>query len=118
MWYIPEYARLIKLKILGGVMEGSERSNQFIGFAFIVLKHIDSYTVPQYGDSPNDEVESWTSEQCVKAIQKYTSRYGSQRRGRIEELRDLVKIAHFAQIAFDKMKPTNDEVLAIEEGRR
>jgi hypothetical protein len=90
----------------------------FVAFNTIVIHHIKNYTIPQYGDRPDDEIESWTPEQCVKAIQKYTRRFGAERRGRLEELRDMVKIAHTAQIAFDKMKPTEEEISAIEEGRR
>lgn len=95
----------------------SKRFMQFVKFAELVEDHIDSYTVPQYGDAPTDEVEQWTAEQCVIAIQKYTKRFESSRRGRLEILRDMVKIAHFAQLAFDKMSPTEDEVEKIREGR-
>ncbi len=95
----------------------SKRHVQFIEFSEIVKDHINNYTIPQYGDAPTDEVEQWTADQCVTAIQKYTKRFISSRRGRLETLRDMVKIAHFAQLAFDKMKPSEDEIERIREGR-
>ena len=88
----------------------SKRELEFATFATLVAQHVANYTIPQYGDAPNDEVEKWTAEQCVLAIQKYTKRFGSLRRGRLEELRDMVKIAHFACLAFGKMNPTSEEV--------
>jgi hypothetical protein len=97
--------------------ENSNRNLEFYRFSLIVREHIESYTIPQYGDSPSDEVESWTPEMCVAAMQKYTKRFESARRGRVETLRDMAKIAHFAAIAFFKMMPTQEEIRIIEEGR-
>ncbi len=94
----------------------SVRVRDFDMFSSIVIEHINNYTIPQYGDSPGDEVERWTAEQCIIAIQKYTKRYLSSRRGRLETLRDMVKIAHFAQLAFDKMIPSLEEEEKIREG--
>lgn len=96
----------------------SIREWDWTGFATYVTQHIRNYTVPQYGDVPNDQIESWSAEECVRAIGKRVARFGSNARGRIETLRDLVKIAHEAQLAFDKMKPTNEEVAAIKGGTR
>lgn len=95
----------------------SKRVLQFMDFETIVEGHIENYTIPQYGDAPDDEVERWTPLQCVKAIGKYQARFENGRRGRLETLRDMVKIAHFACLAFDKMQPTSDEVEKIKEGR-
>lgn len=95
----------------------TEREIEFYRFARIVLGHVHDYTVPQYGDKPNDEVEGWTPEQCVLAIQKYTKRFGSNQRGRLEILRDLAKIAHFAAIAFWKLSPTASEIINVKGGK-
>lgn len=72
-------------------------------FVQLVSTHIVEYTIPQYGDSPNDEVENWTPEQCVLAIQKYTRRFTAGQRGPRETLRDMFKIAHFACLAYFKL---------------
>lgn len=95
----------------------SQREIEFYLFSRIVQAHIDRYTIPQYGDKPKDEVESWSPEHCVLAIQKYTRRFENGQRGRLETLRDLVKVAHFACLAFYKMEPTAGEIKKIEEGR-
>ncbi len=94
----------------------SKRGYDWLTYSQIVFSHINNYTVPQYGDAPDDEVEDWTPSQCVNAISKYAKRFESGRRGRIETARDLVKIAHFAQLAFDKMNLTISEIIRIEEG--
>jgi len=101
----------------GDIMNLSKREEQFMQFEIIVGEHINNYTIPQYGDAPDDEVEKWSAEQCVLAIQKYTKRFSSSQRGRLESLRDMVKIAHFACLAFYKMEPSIEEEKKISEGR-
>lgn len=96
----------------------SEKAFTWSIFAAIVYKHIENYSVPQYGPTLSENTDVESAEDCRKYIAKYLRRAGSERRGRIEELRDLVKIAHFAQFAFDMMKPTEEEIKAIAEGRR
>lgn len=81
----------------------SIRSQQFEWFANQVIEHIETYTVPQYGDYPNDQVEEWTPELCIAQIGKYSARFGKNSREG-QELLDLIKIAHYAQIAYSKMK--------------
>jgi hypothetical protein len=72
-------------------------------FAMTVLSHIEHYTVPQYGDFPNDQVTPWTSGDCKKQIAKYVARFGSNQRGCEDEMRDLLKIAHYAALAYNKL---------------
>lgn len=96
----------------------SEKGISWENFADIVYDHVENYSVPQYGPNIEENSDVASAEDCRKYIAKYLRRAGSERRGRIEELRDLVKIAHFAQFAFDMMKPTDDEIAAIMEGRR
>lgn len=67
-----------------------------------VLPHIKDYTIAQYGDAPDDQVESWSSEQCMKQIGKYVGRFGTNQRGSEDTLRDIKKIAHYAAMAFYK----------------
>ena len=81
----------------------SIRGQQFEWFANQVIEHIETYTVPQYGDYPNDQVEEWTPELCIAQIRKYSARFGKNSREN-QELLDLIKIAHYAQIAYSKMK--------------
>ncbi len=81
----------------------SRRGAEWDLFAALVAAHIESYTVPQYGDKPDDQVEQWTPEDCMKTIKRYTDRHGKNRRGPAEDLRDALKIAHYACLAYSKM---------------
>ena len=38
----------------------AQRTKDWNEFAAKVADHIENYTVPQYGDAPNDNVESWS----------------------------------------------------------
>ena len=98
------------------VHKWSNREVEFYHFAMVVQGHIDRYTIPQYGDYPNDPVEDWTAEECLLAIQKYAKRHKVEQRGRIETLRDIAKIAHFACLTFDKMCPTKEEIRKVRRG--
>jgi hypothetical protein len=95
----------------------SIRVDDFENFSKIVVEHIRNYTIPQYGDAPHDQIQNWTPEQCMDSIKRYVNRFSSNRRGRIEQLRDLAKIAHLAAIIFDKLEPEQEEIDKIEEGR-
>ncbi len=78
-----------------------KRTKQWLEFSEQMKEHIDFYTVPQYGDAPDDNVEPWTSEDCIKQISKYANRAESNARAG-QELSDLMKIAHYAQLAHMK----------------
>ena len=73
-------------------------------YSNIVGLHIAEYTVPQYGDYPNDNVAKWSVQDCIRQIQKYANRLESNARGPEEMLRDLLKISHYCQLAFFKEK--------------
>ena len=81
----------------------SIRGIQWQRFAERVSEHIEEYTVPQYGDYPDDNVSEWSAQDCVKQIEKYARRFGSNMRPGQERL-DLLKIAHYAQIAAYKLE--------------
>jgi hypothetical protein len=95
----------------------SYRENEWHNFSTIVSGHIANYTIPQYGDGPDDEVGHWDAAQCMDAISKYVKRYQIMRRGRLETLRDLAKIAHFACLTMGKMNITLDEMEKVLEGK-
>lgn len=88
----------------------AQRTKDWNEFAAKVADHIENYTVPQYGDAPNDNVESWSSQDCIAQIQKYAARFGANQRAGQEEL-DLMKIAHYAQLAMCKLhrEPLSNE---------
>lgn len=89
------------------------RGQEWINFAYEVLKHIDLYTIPQYGDLPNDAVASFTCEQIVSSIERYCARFGKNAREGQDQL-DLKKIAHYAAILSNKIKNVEPSKKSIE----
>lgn len=81
----------------------SNRAIDFAEFAKDVVDHIETYTVPQYGDSPNDLAEEWSVQECVDCIKRYAARVGKNAREGQQE-QDFLKITHYAQLARDKYR--------------
>jgi len=81
------------------------RGKQWLEFAAKVAEHIDNYTVPQYGDSPDDLIQTIPWQTCVGSMQRYCARAGRNARPG-QDKRDMMKLAHYAQIVHDKF---NDE---------
>ena len=81
----------------------SKRGEQWKVFSEKVLKHIDEYTVPQYGDRDGDSVSKWDSKETLTNISRYVKRFGQNSRPD-QDLLDMVKMAHYACLAHDKMK--------------
>ena len=90
-------------------IDGSLRAINWTKFSSRVFNHIEEYTVPQYGDAPFDQLEGWTPEQCLESIQRYVNRNikGTNARGPQEALRDMIKIAHYASVAYEKLEAKN-----------
>ena len=76
-----------------------------------VMRHIVSYTIPQYEDedAQNDQAGAWSAAQCVESIRRYVNRFGKGQRGNKEALRDMLKIAHYACIAYFKLRAELNE---------
>lgn len=88
-------------------------SNQFKQWEYvakIVGDHIESYAVPQYGDWPTDESAKYTIMDIKTQIMRYARRMGTGKRGPEEAERDMLKICHYACMAYLKMR--NEEALA------
>lgn len=79
----------------------SNRERDWLEFSERVAHHLRTYTVPQYGDIPNDEITGYTVQECVKNVSRYSKRYGTQSREGQQEL-DFIKMAHYAQCAWEK----------------
>lgn len=84
-------------------MSETNRGKQFLEFASEVVDHIDKYTVPQYGDAPDDMVETWSSKHIQNQIDKYTKRMSNNQRGMEDNILSCKKIAHYACILQDKL---------------
>jgi hypothetical protein len=81
----------------------SKRGKDWVLFAEMVLSHIDKYTVPQYGDEGDDIATDYKPEDALRSAAKYVARYGKNSREG-EQLRDFLKIAHYAQIAYKQWR--------------
>jgi NTP pyrophosphatase (non-canonical NTP hydrolase) len=80
----------------------SKRGFNWILFAEAVLKHVEEYTVPQYGDLGEDQVTDYTAEDCMKQVDRYRARFGKNARPGQDKL-DLLKMAHYISLAAEKM---------------
>lgn len=82
-----------------------DRIKQWDSFDEQVRRHITQYTIVQYGNPDGDEqVDAFTPEDCWREMQRYYNRRRSSVRGPVEQLRDLLKVAHYAQFAYDKLR--------------
>ena len=84
-------------------VELSERGRDWMRFSSKVLDHIENYTVPQYGDKGSDRATHYTQEIIADHIGRYKDRIGSNARGTIEAKRDMIKIAHYAQLGYNQV---------------
>ena len=80
----------------------TKRGADWVKFAGEVLSHIDLYVVPQYGDKGIDPASDYSLDDYIKQIQKYATRFGKNARPGQDRL-DLLKIAHYAQMAATKL---------------
>ena len=80
----------------------SKREWEMLQFGGLMCEHVGEYTVPQYGDLGEDNVTNWSSRDCEVQIEKYVKRLRSNQRGFEDAQRDLLKIAHYAGIVYNK----------------
>ncbi len=92
----------------------SKRGQEWLNFSEDVLTHAELYTIPQYGDMPSDQASKWSAQDCVTAILKYGARFGSNSREGQDKL-DLMKIAHYACIAANKLGSEKEMVTIPKE---
>lgn len=79
----------------------SQKGLNFIKFAAQVLNHIENYTIAQYGDTGNSQVDNWSIEMCLEQAKKYINRYGKNQREE-QEMLDFMKAVHYLQFAATK----------------
>jgi len=82
----------------------SKRENEWMDFAVDVADHIEKYTVPQYGDMPDDQASGFSVEDIKTNMSRYINRMGRNARGDAEALRDCYKLAHYACMAAAKIR--------------
>lgn len=77
----------------------SIRSHDWEAFSLDVHDHINEYTIPQYGDKGEDIASEYSVDDCFRNMKRYLARQGKNSRPGQESL-DLIKIAHYAQMAY------------------
>ena len=80
----------------------TKRGQEWIDFSMAVLRHVDEYCCPQYGDKGDDQLTGYSSEDCFKQVEKYLNRRGKNQREGQDSL-DIIKSAHYLQAAWTKM---------------
>jgi hypothetical protein len=78
------------------------RLSEFEDFVTVVKHHIKTYTIPQYGDYPNDQMTTASIFDIKMNLLRYVNRIGSNSRGKNEAIRDTYKFAHYAAILWGK----------------
>lgn len=81
----------------------TQRASDWMEFAQDVARHIENYTVPQYGDKGQDQCTEYSVEDLFLQVRKYVNRFGKNVRPGQEAL-DLLKIAHYVQMTWDKVE--------------
>jgi len=84
----------------------SNRFRMWQDFAREVGDHVETYTIPQYGDYPDDQITSWTLEDFATTIKRYANRMGKNMRGAEDQKLDMQKIAHYASVVWHKLNDT------------
>ena len=79
-------------------MSTSKRLQDWCKFSSDVGSHIESYTVPQYGDKGDDQCSEFDLQDFMTNIKRYANRAGKNQRPGQARL-DMLKIAHYAQMA-------------------
>lgn len=100
--------RLMRRSVTDPMTVPTKRGGQFRAFAYDVAKHVDEYTVPQYGDMPGDMVEEWTPTHVVHQMEKYLKRMRCNGRGNEDNILSCKKIAHYACILDGKLKEIHE----------
>lgn len=70
----------------------------WLDFCKAVENHIECYTVPQYGNYPEDPVTAMSKEIIESNINRYRNRVRTNQRGIVDSIRDCYKIGHYLQI--------------------
>jgi len=77
------------------------RGREWEAFSLCVFEHIEHYTVPQYGDAPDDQATEFTVRDCMVQVKRYANRAGKVEIKR--QVEDMKKVAHYACIAWAKL---------------
>lgn len=88
------------------MVANTKSGKEWLRFSESVLRHIEDYAVPQYGDKGTDMAHEYDIQTLQNQIKKYVGRFDTNARGEQEQMRDVLKIAHYACILYDKLLAT------------
>lgn len=77
-------------------------------FSEQVRRHIVQYANPQYANGGEEQIDSFSPEDCWKHIDRYSNRSNSAVRGPMEQLRDTCKVAHYAAEIYLKRRDQSE----------
>ena len=80
---------------------------QYEQFSIEVVKFIEEYVKPQYGDFPDKTAGKWTPEKIQGKLEAYVDRIGKSSRGPEDALMDCLKITHFSCYLYALLKHGN-----------
>ena len=81
-----------------------DRLKEWREFSKKVELHIENYANVQYGNAGgNEQIDEFSPEDCWQNMQRYYNRRKHNARGEVEALRDLLKVAHYAQVIHGKL---------------
>jgi hypothetical protein len=91
-------------------MEKAEtiRGDNWLKISQRVLDHIENYTIPQYGDAPDDAIEEWSIEECFKQPERYLARRNTSMRPK-EKALDILKSIHYLSLALEKIEKEGEK---------
>jgi hypothetical protein len=84
-----------------------KKINQWEAFSKEMQSHIKEYANKQYGDFPDKTIAKYDIVKIQAKLEAYVDRIGKGARGKDEEIRDCLKIAHFACYLFNLLKYGN-----------
>jgi len=90
----------------------SLRAIEWQNFANEVFNHIETYTVPQYGDKGSDQCSEFSESDFITQMKKYLNRYGKNSREG-QQMLDLIKIAHYTGMLYTKLAEEEQELNKI-----
>lgn len=94
----------------------SNRGERFKGVARAVYQHIEKYTVPQYGDYPDDRLTEMDEQDCWQDVQKYLSRRNGKERAPGQHKQDILKMIHLlAEIWLSMNDADKNRVFSADE---
>ena len=87
---------------------------QWLEFNILVMDHLQTYVNEQYGlGYPSETIAEWDESAIKMKLKAYVDRIGKSARGPEDELRDLLKIAHFCCFMY-ALKSKGDAQASLE----